>query len=115
MRIVIRSRGLCVDANMRAYLNQEVHRVMGTLQRRVSSVHVYFTALKGPDDGLGCRMVVNLTRTGRKVIVTETCPTYNSLADRVVRRAANAVRRRLQRKYARRRRGLLVAGDSSTL
>jgi ribosome-associated translation inhibitor RaiA len=109
MRVEIRSRGMSVDGDMRAHLKQALRRAFGAVQRSISSVRVYVAALKGPGDGLGCRVVVKLKRSSRAVIVTERCPAFYALADRVVRRAGNAVRRRLQRKHTRRRRGAALA------
>jgi hypothetical protein len=103
MRVVIRSRGLCVDADMRAYLTQALQRPLGASQRSVASVRAYFVGLKAPG-GLGCRVVVKLARSGGAVIVTERCHRFYTLADRAARRAGAAVRRRLQRRQARRRR-----------
>lgn len=118
MRIVIRSRGLHVDATMRAYLKQELHRIFDPVRRGISSIRLFFAALKDPDRGMGCRIVVKLARSDRTVIATATGPHFSALTDRVLRRAGTAVRRRLHRKYARRRRRnrrVLAAGNSANI
>jgi ribosome-associated translation inhibitor RaiA len=103
MRIVIRARGLWVDKSLRAHVRDRLGVALG-FTPRISSARVYLAALKSPRGDLGCRIVVKLTRSRRRLIVTGRHPDFFALVDRVTRHAGSAVRRHLERRKDRRRR-----------
>jgi ribosome-associated translation inhibitor RaiA len=109
MHVVIRSRGLWVDNSVRSDVKERLRDAFGKLASRVGSVRVFLVALHIPAGGiLGCRIVLSVTRVGR-VIVTERNSDFDMLIDRASRGAANAVRRHLKRRRARRRHGRSLA------
>jgi hypothetical protein len=104
MRVVIRSRDLLVDREMRFHVKQRLREALGELGSRVGSIRVFLVGLNSPGGCiLGCRTVVTVRRLGR-FVVTERHYDFDGLIDRVARRAAAAVRRRLWRRRARRMR-----------
>jgi hypothetical protein len=102
MRVVIRSRGLWVDKSVRSDVKGRLRAALGKMASRVGSLRVYLVALNTPAGRIvGCRIVLSVARVGR-IIVTGRHSDFDVLIDRASRRAANAVRRRLRRRQARR-------------
>ncbi len=113
MRVEIRRRRLEVSDYLRAHIERRLRAALGRFERRVGQIRVYLRDVNGPRGGVDkrCRIVVHLPPCGRAVVSGAGDDAY-AVVTRTAERSGRAVKRRLQRKVARRRSGRRVAGVS---
>jgi ribosomal subunit interface protein len=101
MKLEIRSRGLRMNEEMRAYIDDALAYSLGWFQRRIGEVTVYIADRKNPYSGLRCHIVVRVPRSGR-IVVSEEHPEFYTLVDRAAQRASYAAQRHFERRMTRR-------------
>lgn len=106
MRVEIRHRGLDVSGEVRRDIVDCLRAALGRFARAVGEARVYLRGANEPRGGAGkkCRIVLHLPPAGR-VVVAGTGAGLLALVRDTADRARFAVRRHLQRRLARRRRG----------
>ncbi len=101
MKLEIRSRGLWVNEEKRAYIEDTLSFALAWFRRRIGNVTVYIADRKNPHDDLRCRIVTRVPRYG-SIVVNEKHPEFYTLVDRAAQRAGQAVQRHFERRQARR-------------
>lgn len=109
MRVEIRHRGLDVSGEVRQEVSACLRAALGRFARHVGAAWVYLRHANEPRGGTGqkCRLVLHLPPAGR-VVVAGAGDELLALVKGTADRARFAVRRHLQRRLARRRRGRRV-------
>jgi ribosome-associated translation inhibitor RaiA len=110
MKFEVRRRGVEVNEELRARIEEGLSAALGRLAGRVGRARAYLGGASGARKK--CRVVVDLPRGGR-VVVSGADARVLPLIKQTASRARSAVRRRLKRRLARHRRPRFARGPET--
>ena len=112
MRILVKSRGVEMDAETRADIERRVSMILGRFANAIARLRVVVTDQNGAKGGVDMRAVVTMEgRTGLSITVEDTDVTPREAVSSGLRRARKAFLRHTRRQRDVRRRPLALDGS----